>query len=74
MYGMCLMFIAGIWVSDESEAKKRRRYIPALKILDISTDPMPFAPGNGPLAITVEVELPKNLRGVDLLPIRDNLS
>jgi len=74
VYGMCLMFIAGIWVSDESEAKKRRRYIPALKILDISTDPMPFAPGNGPLAITVEVELPKNLRGVDLLEVSSLIS
>ena len=74
VYVVCLMFIAGIWISDESEAKKRRRYIPALKILDISTDPMPFAPGNGPLAITVEVELPKDLHGVDILEVSSLIS
>jgi len=71
---MCFMIIAGMWSQDESEAKRRGRYIPALKIVDISTAPMPFAPGNGPLAITVEVELPKDLSGVDLLEVSSLIS
>ena len=65
-----------VLLMDDAEAKrKKRRYSPpSLKILDISTSPMPFAPGNGPLAITVDVGLPKNLSNVDLLEVSSMIS
>ena len=60
---------------DDADAKRKRRYSPPpLKILDISTSPTPFAPGNGPLAITIDVELPKNLSNVDLLEVSSMIS
>ncbi len=60
---------------DDADAKRKRRYSPPpLKILDISTSPTPFAPGNGPLAITIDVELPKNLSNVDLLEVSSTIS
>jgi len=61
---------------DDAEAKrKKRRYSPpSLKILDISTSPMPFAPGTGSLSITVDVGLPKNLSNVDVLEVSSLIS
>ena len=60
---------------DDADAKRKRRYSPPpLKILDISTSPTPFAPGNGPLAIMIDVELPKNLSNVDLLEVSSTIS
>lgn len=60
---------------DDADAKRKRRYSPPpLKILDISTSPTPFAPGNGPLAIMIDVELPKNLSNVDLLEVSSMIS
>jgi len=62
-------------VGDADAKRKKRRYSPPpLKILDISTSPMPFAPGNGPLTITVDVGLPKNLSDVDLLEVSSMIS
>ncbi len=58
----------------EAKRKKRRHSPPSLKILDISTTPTPFAPGNGPLTITVDVGLPKNLSNVDLLEVSSMIS
>ena len=59
----------------DADAKRKRRYSPPpLKILDISTSPTPFAPGNGPLAITIDVGLPKNLSNVDLLEVSSMIS
>jgi len=60
---------------DDADAKRKRRYSPPpLKILDISTSPTPFAPGNGTLAIMIDVELPKNLSNVDLLEVSSMIS
>jgi hypothetical protein len=56
-------------VGDADAKRKKRRYIPTLKILDISATPTPFAPGGDPLEITIDVGLPKNLSNVDLLEI-----
>ncbi len=62
-------------VGDVDAKRKKRRYSPpSLKILDISTSPMPFAPGTGPLTITVDVALPKNLSNVDLLEVSSMIS
>lgn len=65
-----------VMLVDDADAKrKKRRYrAPSLKILDISTSPMPFAPGTGPLTITVDVGLPKNLSNVDLLEVSSMIS
>ena len=64
-----------VLVDDADAKRKKRRYrAPALKILDISTSPMPFAPGTGPLTITVDVGLPKNLSNVDLLEVSSMIS
>lgn len=61
-------------VGDADAKRKKRRYIPSLKILDISTTPTPFAPGGNPLEITVDVGLPKNLSNVDLLEVSSMIS
>lgn len=62
-------------VGDSEAKRKKRRYSPPpLKILDISTSPMPYAPGNEPLEITVDIGLPKNLSGVDLLEVSSLIS
>lgn len=74
VFAMCFTFTLGLWGPEENEAKKGGRYIPALKIVDISTTPMPFAPGNGPLIITVEVELPKDLSEVQFLEVSSLIS
>ena len=75
MYAVCLIFACSLVWGDDSEARKRRKsYVPPLKIVDISTAPMPFAPGNGPLAITVEVELPSDLRGMEILEVSSLIS
>ncbi|MDA0739353.1 MAG: hypothetical protein O2999_12120 [Nitrospirae bacterium] len=64
-----------MFVGDVDAKRKNRSYSPpSLKILDISTSPMPFAPGNGPLTITVDVGLPKNLSNVDLLEVSSMIS
>ena len=47
---------------------------PPLKIVDITTSPVPFAPGRGSLAFTVTVELPKNLDQFDLLEVSSLIS
>ena len=57
-----------------AKRKKRRYSPPPLKILDISTSPMPFIPGDKPLVITVNVALPKNLSGMDLLEVSSMIS
>ena len=57
-----------------AKRKKRRNNPPPLKILDISTSPIPYAPGDKPLAITIDVGLPKNLSGVDLLEVSSTIS
>ena len=55
---------------------KRKKPIPKppLKIVDITTSPVPFAPGNGPMAITVTVELPKKLDQFDVLEVSSLIS
>jgi hypothetical protein len=61
-------------MGDADAKRKKRSYKPSLKILDISTSPTPYTPGNGPLAITIDVGLPKNLTNVDLLEISSMIS
>ena len=63
-------------VVDEVPAKRKKRQHspPPLKILDISTSPMPYTPGDKPLAITVDVAVPKNLSGADLLEVSSTIS
>ena len=47
---------------------------PPLKIVDITTSPVPFAPGHAPMAITVTVELPENVDQFDLLEVSSLIS
>lgn len=57
------------------DAKRKKRVPPPpLKIVGITTFPVPFIPGNGPMAITVDVELPRDLRGVDVLEVSSLIS
>ena len=55
---------------------KRKKPIPKppLKIVDITTSPVPFAPGREPMAITVTVELPEKLDQFDLLEVSSLIS
>ena len=54
--------------------RKRRSPPPPLKIVDITTSPVPFAPGHEPMAITVTVELPEKLEKFDLLEVSSLIS
>ena len=54
--------------------RKKPTYQPPLKIVDITTAPVPFAPGHGPMAITVTVELPENSAQFDLLEVSSLIS
>lgn len=47
---------------------------PPLKIVDITTSPVPFAPGHGHMAFTVTVELPENLDQFDFLEVSSLIS
>ena len=70
---LVLILVFGVDL-NEAEGKRKRRYSPPLKIIDITTSPMPYAPGSKPLTIAVEVELPKNLKGDDLLEVSSLIS
>ena len=55
---------------------KRKKPPPkhTLKIVDITTSPVPFAPGHGPMALTVTVELPENTDEFDVLEVSSLIS
>ena len=55
---------------------KRKKSPPRspLKIVAVTTSPVPFAPGRGPMAITVTVELPGNLDQFDFLEVSSLIS
>ncbi len=57
-------------------AAKRKKPTPKppLKIVDITTSPVPFALGHGPMALTVTVELPQNSDQFDLLEVSSLIS
>ena len=54
--------------------RKKPTYQPPLKIVDITTAPVPFVPGHGPMALTVTVELPENADEFDLLEVSSLIS
>ncbi len=54
--------------------RKKQTHLPQLKIVDITTLPVPFAPGDGPMAITVAVELPGNVHRFDVLEVASLIS
>ncbi len=55
--------------------RKKRTHQPPLKIVDVTASPVPFAPGQGPMVITVTVALPKeNLDRFDLLEVSSLIS
>ncbi len=66
--------VIGIWfilcslVAPFAEGKKRGsgRSLP-LKIVEITTSPSPFEIGTGELSLFIVVELPRKLKGADLL-------
>ena len=57
----------------DAKRKKPTRQ-PPLKIVDITTSPVPFAPGRGPMALTVTVKLPKKLDQFDVLEVSSLIS
>ena len=67
--------LAFVLVPAALDAKRKKpTYQPPLKIVDITTAPVPFAPGHGPMAITVTVELPENVDQFDLLEVSSLIS
>ena len=73
-YATVIVVILSFPISAVEGKRKRAVGPPPLKILDISTSPVPFAPGRGPLAMTIEVELPKNLNGPHMLEVSSLIS
>lgn len=74
--GICLC--VAVFPPVESEAAKKSRSgprpEPALKIVDLNVEPIPFEPGNGPLQFTVTVQLPKELDGATILEVTSLIS
>lgn len=70
-----VMLLAFVLAPLAGDAKRKKpKYEPPLKIVDITTAPVPFAPGHGPMAITVTVELPAKLDQFDLLEVSSLIS
>lgn len=70
-----LTLLAFVLAPVSLDAKRKRRTPPSpLKIVDITTSPVPFAPGRDPMAITVTVELPQKLDQFDLLEVSSLIS
>lgn len=70
-----LTLLAFVLAPASLDAKRKRRTPPSpLKIVDITTSPVPFAPGHEPMAITVTVELPEKLDQFDLLEVSSLIS
>lgn len=67
-----LAFVLAPAALDAKRKKPTRK--PPLKIVDVTTSPVPFAPGHGPMAFTVTVELPENLDQFDLLEVSSLIS
>ena len=67
-----LAFVLAPAVLDAKRKKPTPK--PPLKIVDITTSPVPFAPGPEPMAITVTVELPEKLDQFDLLEVSSLIS
>ncbi len=66
--------LAFVLVPAAIDAKRTKRVLPSLKIVAVTTSPVPFSPGNGPMAITVDVELPRNLSRFDVLEVASLIS
>lgn len=58
----------------EGKRKKKSYKAIPLKITSISTSPIPYVPGHGSLTITVDVVLPEQLNGADLLEVSSLIS
>ena len=57
------------------DAKRKRPSPPLpLKIVDVTTSPVPFTPGNGPMSMIVEIKLPEDLSNVDVLEVSSLIS
>lgn len=70
-----LTLLAFVLAPAALDAKRKRRAPPPpLKIVDITTSPVPFAPGHEPMTITVTVELPEKLEKFDLLEVSSLIS
>ncbi len=69
---MLLVFVSAPAAIDAK--RKTRTYQPPLKITDVTTTPVPFVPGYGPMTIAVTVELPMNVREFDLIEVASFIS
>ena len=70
-----LTLLAFVLAPAALDAKRKRRAPPPpLKIVDITTSPVPFVPGHEPMTITVTVELPEKLEKFDLLEVSSLIS
>ncbi|MYG40200.1 MAG: hypothetical protein F4201_05215 [Nitrospira sp. SB0677_bin_15] len=70
-----LTLLAFVLAPAALDAKRKKRTPPSpLKIVNITTAPVPFAPGHEPMAITVTVELPEKLDQFDLLEVSSLIS
>ncbi len=70
-----LTLLAFVLAPVSLDAKRKKRTPPSpLKIVDVTTSPVPFAPGHEPMVITVTVELPKKLEQFDLLEVSSLIS
>jgi hypothetical protein len=70
---LCLL---GLLLEDQAEAKRRQvqRPEPDLKILSISPSPAAYSAQTGPLDLSIEVELPRDLDGATILEVSSLIS
>jgi len=74
--GLCISLIASLPDIAPAKTKPPRPPVaePELKIVDLTLQPVPFSPGNGPLELAVTVQLPKELDGATILEISSLIS
>ncbi|MGQ0667196.1 MAG: hypothetical protein ACT4O4_09190 [Nitrospiraceae bacterium] len=76
LLGLCLCLAVLLPVEGLAKTKPPRvpRPEPELKIVDLTLAPTPYQPGNGALAFSVTVQLPKELNGGTILEVSSLIS
>ncbi len=68
------LFLLVPLAADGAKRPHREVRPPDLRILSVSLTPAPYSPGNGPMEIAVEVELPQSVQGDTLLEVSSLIS
>ena len=70
------LFLSLALDTDWADARRKpvQRTEPDLRIISVTTSPASYSPGSGPVELSIEVELPKDLAGSTLLEVSSLIS